>query len=42
MSAMQNLGYNMDKGMYSKCEIDLRSNTNLIYMLAKLDLVLLK
>lgn len=40
MSAMRDLRYNMDEGMHSKREMDLRNNTDLTYVLAELDLVL--
>lgn len=40
MFAMRDLRYNMDEGMHSKCEMDLRDNTDLTYVLAELDLVL--
>lgn len=42
MSAMRDLRYNMDEGMHSKREMDLRGNTDLTYVLAELDMVLLE
>lgn len=40
MSAMRDLRYNMDEGINSKREMDLRNNTDLTYVLAELGLVL--
>lgn len=40
MSTMQDLWNNINEGMYSKHAMDLRNNTNLIYLLTKLDLIL--
>lgn len=40
MSDMRDLRYNMDEGMHSKREMDLRNNTDFTYVLAELDLFL--
>lgn len=42
MSAMRDLRYNMDEGIHSKREMDLRGNTDLTYVLTELDMVLLE